>query len=108
MMKIVAESSVLTSLLVTKNFTSSLWKVRSTWKISKYLTLKPESSQNGIFHEETGGRKLSIQNGSFPFKTGELEHIHSYIWNLVIRFFRNILNSTSHEEQKTRNYISRI
>ena len=44
-------------------------------EIRKYLTFKPGSSQNVRFQEETGGRELSSQNGSLPFKTGELAHI---------------------------------
>ena len=49
----------------------------STWKTHEDLTFKPGWSQNDTFEEETGGRELSFQNKSLPFKTGELEHMHS-------------------------------
>ena len=42
----------------------------------KYLTFKPELSQNGRFQKKMCRRDLSSENGSLPFKTGELEHIH--------------------------------
>ena len=46
-----------------------------TWKIHKYLSSKPRSSQNRRFQWETGGPELSCQNGSLLFKTRELEHV---------------------------------
>ena len=35
--------------------------------------IKVRISQNERFQKETGGRDLSSQNGSLPFKTGKLE-----------------------------------
>ena len=49
--------------------------MRATWKIHKCPTFKKGSSQNERFLKGPGGRKLSSQNGSLPFKTGELEHM---------------------------------
>ena len=40
---------------------------------------KPGCYQNDTFEEEMGGRELSFQNGSLPFKTGELEHMSLWI-----------------------------
>ena len=49
------------SILAATIFILSLWKLWSTWKILKYLTFKPQSSQNGRFQEGMGGQELSFQ-----------------------------------------------
>ena len=51
----------------------------STWKIRKYLTFKPESSQNGRFREGAGGRELSSQDGrvgTYVCDTKEVQYLH--------------------------------
>ena len=49
------------SILAATIFILSLWKLWSTWNILKYLTFKPQSSQNGRFQGGMGGQELSFQ-----------------------------------------------
>ena len=43
------------------------------WNFWKKLKICRCFPQNGRFHDQTGRRETTSQNGSLPFKTGELE-----------------------------------
>ena len=43
------------------------------WNFYKKLKIWTCFLQNGRFRDQTGGRETTSQNGSLPFRTGELE-----------------------------------
>ena len=45
------------------------------WNFYKKLKIWTCFPQNGRFQDQTGGRETISQNGSFPLKTGGLEHM---------------------------------
>ena len=45
------------------------------WNFYKKLKIWTCFPQNERFRDQTGGRETTSQNGSLPFKTGELEHM---------------------------------
>ena len=45
------------------------------WDFYKKLKILTCFPQDGRFRDQTGGREITSQNGSLPFKTGGLEHI---------------------------------
>ena len=48
------------------------------WNFYKKLKIWICFAQNGRFRHQTGGWETTSQNLSLPFKTGGLEHMHTF------------------------------